>query len=324
MPSLAMPNWLVAGNNAATLAAMAVTPFHTEFAVPVAGGSLTVAVAGPGEPGVAPLVLGVHGITGSHRLLAVVARHLALCGITFLVPDLRGRGASARLPAPYGLDAHVADLVAVLDYWGAGRAVVAGHSMGACIVARLAAAHPDRSAGVVLVEGGLSLPVPDHADLDAVLDAILGPAMARLRMEFASPADYHDFWRRHPAFAHRWSSDLESYVDYDLDGPPGRLRSKVIEAAVRVDGRDMLDVEAAWQAVAALPAPVVLVRAPRGLADEPDPLLPETVVDEARRIQPAMRDVLVDDTNHYLIVLGDREAAVVAAEITRVTRSVGA
>lgn len=303
---------------------MVTTAFHTEFAVPVAGGPLTVAVAGPGEPGAAPLVLGVHGITGSHLLLAVVARHLAARGITFLVPDLRGRGASAALPAPYGLDAHVADLVAVLDHWGAERAVFAGHSMGAYLVARLAAAHPGRITGVVLVDGGLALPVPDHADLDAMLDTVLGPAMARLRMEFASPEDYRDFWRRHPAFAHRWNADLESYVDYDLDGPPGRLRSKVVEAAVRADGRDQFDVAAVWAAVAAIPEPVVLVRAPRGLADEPDPLLPEAVVDEAKRIQPGMRDVLVEDTNHYLIVLGDREAAVVAAEVARVTVSVSA
>jgi lipase len=303
---------------------MATTAFHTELAVPVAGGSLTVAVAGSAEPGAAPLVLGVHGITGSHRLLAVVARHLAARGITFLVPDLRGRGASAGLPGPYGLNAHVADLVVVLDYWGAGRAVLAGHSMGAYIVARLAAAYPGRCAGVVLIDGGLSLPVPDHADPDAMLGAVLGPALARLRMEFTSPQDYRDFWRRHPAFAHRWNADLEGYVDYDLHGPPGALHSKVLEPAVRADGRDVLNGTAAWQAVTALPEPVVLVRAPRGLADEPTPLLPAAVVDEAKRILPGMHDVLIDDTNHYLIVLGDREAAAVAAEIARVTASAGA
>jgi lipase len=299
-------------------------PFHTELAVPVAGGFLTVAVAGPKEPDAVPLVLGVHGITGSHRLLAVVARHLAIQGITFLVPDLRGRGASAGLPGPYGLDTHVADLVAVLDYWGAERAVFAGHSMGAYLVARLAAGHPGRCAGVVLVDGGLPVPVPDHADPDAALDTVLGPAMARLRMEFASPEDYRDFWRRHPAFAHHWNADVASYVDYDLDGPPGALRSRVIEAAVRADGRDEFDLAATRAAVAAMPEPVVLLRAPRGLADEPSPFLPEAVVDEARRTRPAMRDVLVDDTNHYLIVLGDREAAIVAAEIVLVIGSVGA
>jgi lipase len=137
-------------------------------------------------------------------------------------------------------------------------------------------------------------------------------------MTFASPEDYRDFWRRHPAFANRWNSDVEGYVDYDLDGRPGALRSTVVEAAVRADGRDLLDSAAAWEAVAAVPEPVVLIRAPRGLTDEPNPLLSEAVVDEAKRTVPGMRDVLVADTNHYLIVLGDREAAVVAAEIARV------
>jgi lipase len=300
---------------------MATTAFHAELAVPVAGGFLTVAVAGPGERGTAPLVLGVHGITGSHRALGVVARQLGALGITFLVPDLRGRGASAGLPGPYGLDTHVADLVAVLDHWGAERAVLVGHSMGASVVARLAAGHPDCCAGVVLVDGGLALPVPDHVDPDAALEAVLGPALARLRMEFASPEAYRGFWRRHCAFAHRWNADIESYVDYDVDGSSGVLRSKVVEAAVRADGRDVLDVAAAWHAARAVPEPVVLVRAPRGLANEPTPLLSAAVVDEAKRILPGMRDVLVDDTNHYLIVLGDREAAAVAAEIAQVMAS---
>jgi lipase len=293
--------------------------FHSELSIPVVGGALAVAVAGPGEPGAAPLVLGVHGITGSHRQLAVVARHLAARDTTFLAPDLRGRGASAGLPGPYGLHAHVADLVAVLDYWGATRAVLAGHSMGAYIVARLAAAQPGRYAGVVLIDGGLALQVAPDTDPDTVLDAVLGPALARLRMVFASPEDYRDFWRRHPAFANRWTADVAAYVDYDLDGPAGALRSKVLESAVRADGHDVLDAAAAWEAMAAVPEPVVLIRAPRGLADEPNPLLPKAVVEEAKRILPGIRDVLVEDTNHYLIVLGDREAAAVVAEIARVT-----
>ncbi|MDQ3762017.1 MAG: alpha/beta hydrolase [Actinomycetota bacterium] len=220
----------------------------------------------------------------------------------------------------------MADLVAVLDYWGTERAVLAGHSMGAYIVARLAAAHPDRSAGVVLVDGGLSLLASSDTDTDPndVLEVVLGPALTRLRMEFGSPEDYRNFWRRHPAFANHWNADVEGYVDYDLSGTPGALRSKVVESAVRTDGRDLLDSAAAWEAVTAVPEPVVLVRAPRGLANESSPLLPQDVVDEAKRTVPWINDVIVDDTNHYLIVLGDREAAAVAAEITRVTASAGA
>lgn len=303
---------------------MVTTAFHTELIVPVTGGGLTVAVAGPGEAGAAPLVLGVHGITASHRLLAVVARHLAARDITFLVPDLRGRGASAGLPGPYGLDSHVADLVAILDYWDAGPAVLAGHSMGAYVVARLAAAHPARSAGVVLIDGGIPPRGALTTDPDAVLEAVLGPALARLRMEFASPEAYRDFWRRHPAFAHRWNADVENYVDYDLHGPPGALRSKVVESAVWADGRDVLDSVTGWGAVVAVPEPLIIIRAPRGLADEPNPQLPDAAVTEAKRTVPVTSDLLIEDTNHYLIVLGEREAAAVAAEIARVAVSTGA
>jgi lipase len=297
---------------------MATTSFHTELAVPVVGGCLTVAVAGPGAPGSAPVVLGLHGISGSHRGLGVVARQLAARGITCLVPDLRGRGASAGLPGPYGLNAHVADLVAVLDHWGAERAVLAGHSMGAYVAGRLAAAYPERSAGVVLIDGGLTHRLPGNIDPDAVLDAVLGPALTRLHRTFASRQDYRDFWRRHPAFANYWNADIANFLDYDLVGPPGALRSRVVEAAVRLDGRDVLDGAAAWAALAAVPGPVVLLRAPRGLADEPSPFQPESLVDQARRVVPQIRVVLIEDTNHYLIVFGAREAAAVADEIAQV------
>jgi pimeloyl-ACP methyl ester carboxylesterase len=45
----------------------------------------------------------------------------------------------------------VNDLIAVLDRVGAQRAVLVGHSMGAYVVARLAAEHPDRAAALVLL-----------------------------------------------------------------------------------------------------------------------------------------------------------------------------
>jgi lipase len=298
---------------------MPTTLFHTELAVPVAGGSLTVAVAGPREPGAAPVVLGLHGITGSHRALAAVARHLVARDITFLAPDLRGRGASGSLPGPYGLGTHVADVMAILDHWGAERAVFAGHSMGAYVATRLAAAHPGRCAGAVLIDGGLFPRLPVDIDPDVVLETVLGPALARLRMTFATYEEYRDFWRRHPAFAHHWNADIADYVDYDLIGPSGALRSRVNEVAVRADGRDQLDGAAVWAALAAVPQPVVLVRAPRGLADEPRPLLSDAVVEQAKRTVPGMADVLIDDTNHYLLVFGAREAAAVADVIAGVT-----
>ena len=289
-------------------------PFPAVLDVPVAGGSLRVGLAGP-ERG-APVVLAVHGITASHRSWSAVARHLGQ-DVTFLAPDLRGRGASSGLPPPYGCAAHLDDLLAVLDYAGAIRVVLAGHSMGAWVVARLAAAHPDRAAAVVLVDGGLPLSAPVGVDPDSLLAAVLGPALARLQMTFPTVDAYRDFWRAHPAFGPAaWSPDIEDFVDYDLvPAVSGPRRSRVSEEAVRVDGRDMLDVDAARAALLSLACPTLVVRAPRGILDEPRPLLPDEALAAARAGLPHLAGLDVPDTNHYLLVMRDREAGVVAGEI---------
>jgi lipase len=299
-------------------------PFHSSLSVPVSGGSLHVGVAGapPGTPGV-PVVLGVHGITGSHRSWAVIARHLGEA-VTFLAPDLRGRGQSAGVAGPFGMAAHVDDLIAVLDHVGAERAVVAGHSMGGYVATLFAATVPDRLVAAALVDGGLPLPVPADIDPDVLMAAVLGPALARLQMTFPSIDAYRDFWRAHPAFAPEpWTDDVSDYVDYDLGpreiGPAGETtyRSRVREEAVRVDGRDLLDADRAQKALQSLTCPSVLLWAPRDLQNQDRPFLPPEVRADAQALLPDLEVVEVSDTNHYFMALGDRPAGVVADQIRR-------
>ena len=299
-------------------------PFHTTLEVPVAGGTLCVGVAGApiGTPDV-PIVLAVHGITGSHRSWAPVVRHLG-DGVTVLAPDLRGRGASAGIEGPFSLAAHVADLLTVLDHVGCPRAVLAGHSMGGYIVTRFAAAAPDRVSAAVLVDGGLPLPVPPDADADDLLAAVLGPSLARLQMTFPSVEAYKDFWRAHPAFSgEAWTDDVVEFIDYDLGppeaGPDGETvyRSRVSEGAVRADGRDLLDGDSARKAIHSLTDRCALLWARRGLQNEDRPLLAPEIIAEAQALLPHLAVSEVPNTNHYFILLGDRPAGVVADEIRR-------
>ena len=299
-------------------------PFHSSLSVPVSGGSLHVGVAGapPGTPGV-PVVLAAHGITGSYPTWAPVARHLGDT-VTLLAPDLRGRGQSVG-DGPYGMAAHAADLVAVLDHVGCERAIVAGHSMGGYVVTRFAADAPERMAGALLVDGGLPLPVPPDVDPDVLLALVLGPSLARLQMTFPSVEAYRDFWRAHPAFAPGpWTDDVYGFIDYDLGppeaGPDGETvyRSRVSEEAVRGDGRALIDVDAAIKALQSLQAPCALVTAPRALQNEERPLIPAEAIAEAQASLPHLAVTEVPDTNHYFILLGERPAGVVAAEISRV------
>lgn len=102
-----------------------------------------------------PLVL-VHGFTGTRRDFATVWDALARDG-RVLVPDLRGHGESSR-GEPGGYDLHVAadDLVGWLDALGVDRCDLLGHSMGGMVALRIALAHPERVASLVLMSTSAS------------------------------------------------------------------------------------------------------------------------------------------------------------------------
>jgi lipase len=165
---------------------------------------------------------------------------------------------------------------------------------------------------LVLVDGGVALPVAAHADPDEVLDALLGPAIARLRQTFPSRDAYHDFWRRHPAFdgADVEDRDLFAYADQDLTGSEPELRPAVREEAVRADGRDLYLSEDVRNALERVDRPGILLRAPRGLLNEEGGFIPADRA--ASFVHPTMRLVEVEGVNHYTITLGAAGARAVA------------
>jgi lipase len=211
-----------------------------------------------------------------------------------------------------GFRDHVDDVVAVLDQLGVERALLAGHSMGAYVAARVAAEHPGRASGVVLVDGGLPLTIQEGVDPNTALQEALGPALARLRMTFESKARYVEFWRAHPAFG-SWSDDFEAYVHADLAGRPPAMRSVTSEAAVRMDGVALLTDERTRSAAERVRAPMHVLRAPRGLLDDDRVMVPDAAIDRLLARRPDVTTELVEDTNHYSILTGDGAPQVAAA-----------
>jgi pimeloyl-ACP methyl ester carboxylesterase len=169
-------------------------------------------------PANAPAVLCVHGLTRNARDFEPLAMRLAP-GLRVIAADLPGRGASPRLEtaALYGDDTYLADLRRVMDQLNTGPVRWIGTSLGARLGMKMAAAHPERVAALVLNDMGAEL---DGADLD------------RLRREAATEAsfaglDEAERWmrRRYAAFGRlsdaRWREFTEASVER---APDGRLR----------------------------------------------------------------------------------------------------
>jgi pimeloyl-ACP methyl ester carboxylesterase len=281
--------------------------------VPVDGGELRVLQWGTGRR----VAVAVHGITASAMSWQAVGRQMPP-GWTLAAPDLRGRGSSAHLPGPYGLERHAADVTAILRHFGGlgVRPVLAGHSLGAYVALLAHDAHPNLSRRLVLVDGGLPLPVPDGIDPDVALEASIGPAIARLRQTFPSTEAYLDFWRAHPALADHWTADVEAYARYDLTGEAGSMRSRVVPAAVSADSRDVLAAKPFADALGRLTQPTPLLTAPGGFLGAPPGLLPPELVEKWAELVPQLRPLRVPDVNHYTIVFDPQGAAAVARAIT--------
>jgi pimeloyl-ACP methyl ester carboxylesterase len=296
----------------------------------VVGGALTVAQAGSPPGAGRPVVLVIHGMTSSHMVYRTVARELCRTAphICLLAPDLRGRGRSANLPAPYGIAAHIADLIAVLDHAGADRALVVGHSIGGDVAARFAADHPERTAAVVLLDGGVPLlsetgeGTCDDNNEDEVGEARglldeIEKTLERLEKTSATVDEYVAYWRYHPSMKRAWDEDIEAYVRTDFVADEGGVRCVVKRMPVLSDLTDLALDGLTRTSVMRVRAPVRLMRAERGVFDD-DPVIPLGDLEAFLPHHPHVSVELVPDVNHYTLLMGGghgprRVAATLAA-----------
>ena len=121
--------------------------------VPVGDWSVHVRVGRPGDTETAldpiPIVF-VHGYVHASRSWLPTLQRLARQHLV-LAPDLPGFGWTQTAGPALDVEGQAGALVAIMDAAGIGRAVLVGSSLGSQVVAQLAADHPDRVLGVILV-----------------------------------------------------------------------------------------------------------------------------------------------------------------------------
>lgn len=103
-----------------------------------------------------PALLALHGIKGHGARWRRIAE-TSLYDFSVIAPDLRGHGRSDHAP-PWNTEAHVADMLAVLDARDVDRVDLLAHSFGGLIALRLAHAAPERVGRIVLLDPSVGLP----------------------------------------------------------------------------------------------------------------------------------------------------------------------
>jgi pimeloyl-ACP methyl ester carboxylesterase len=199
----------------------------------------------------ASTVLCLHGLTRNSRDFEDLAPHLRR-RFRVVVPDLRGRGLSARDPQlqNYQPAIYVQDILALLAAVDAPRVAVIGTSLGGMLAMMLAFSQPARIAGIVLNDVG---PEIDPAGIERIKQYAgrLAPPRNWDEAVAQTRAIYGDAW---PGLApDRWAvlarrsyrEDAAGRVEIDADPKIGE--------ALRAAPAAALDLWPLWKALRDVP-----------------------------------------------------------------------
>ena len=199
----------------------------------------------------------------------IVAPHYRVVAL-----DHRGHGQSDWDPeGRYQIDYLVDDVEAVTAALGIGRLVLVAHSLGGRVATIFAERHPERIAGLVLVDIGPEVDARGSMRIRQDVEANLQPTFTSVveyarALSLSYPAATPDALRRMALHGLRTRSDgrFELVMDPALRGiTAGRSGNAEAEQQEQLLQKRM------WDALAALPCPVLVVR---GAAS--DILSPET------------------------------------------------
>lgn len=242
--------------------------------------------AGPGAA--APTVLCLHGLTRNSRDFEDLSPHLAR-RYRVIVPDLRGRGQSARDPVwqNYHPGIYVQDILALLAAADAPRVAVIGTSLGGMLAMMLGYSHRARITGIVLNDVG---PEFDPVGIERIKQYAgrLGPvrtwpeAVTQLRSVFgeAWPGLDPDRWA---ALVRRgYRENAAGLIEVDADPNIGEAMRAAPAAAP--------DLWPLWKALRDLPTLAI-----RGAHSD---ILSAATFARMKSENPALRQLLVANRGH--------------------------
>lgn len=222
---------------------------------------LTLVADAFGDPEAPPVLL-QHGGGQTRHSWGGTARELAGRGFHALALDLRGHGDSEADPERrYAYEDHVADLEAATAALGIERLVLVGHSLGGRASMLFAGRHPERMAGLVIVDAGPELDPRGisriRLDVQKSADASFdSPEAYERALAHAYPAATPEALRRLARHGLRRRADgrFERKTDPGFHTGRAGLSESQLEAAEREATRQL------WEALGRVPCPTLVVR----------------------------------------------------------------
>jgi pimeloyl-ACP methyl ester carboxylesterase len=236
----------------------------------------------------APVVLCLHGLMRNSRDFGELAVHLA-ARYRVIVPDVRGRGFSARDPNfnNYQIPVYLRDILTLLAGLGAARVTIIGTSMGGLMAMLLAATQPRLVSRIVLNDVG---PEVDPRGLERIRGYAGRAAPVRSWAEAAAQvrADYGAAW---PNLSDaRWDEIARLSYRANAQGVPELDADPLIREPLRDTSRAAPDLWPLWGALARVP-----ILAIRGAHSD---VLSVTTLARMQRGKPDLQALQVANRGH--------------------------
>jgi pimeloyl-ACP methyl ester carboxylesterase len=236
-------------------------------------------------------VICLHGLTRNSKDFEDLAPRIAIWGRRVIVPDVRGRGQSARdsSPSNYQPKTYARDVLGLMDALGIAKAVFIGTSMGGLITMTIAALRSTAVAAAILNDVGPAVAPEGVARIlsyagkaapvrswDDALDYV------RRTNEIAFPNFVEEDWRRLSERTFRTGADGP---ELDYDPAIARPLQKGVPKFAGL---------LAWLLFRRLARrrPTLLIRG--GLSD----ILSADIAARMQRVAPGLREVVVPNVGH--------------------------
>jgi len=249
-----------------------------------------------------PVVLCLHGLMRNSRDFGALAAQLA-ARYRVIVPDVRGRGFSARDPNfnNYQIPVYLQDVLTLLAGLGAARVSIIGTSMGGLMAMLLATTHPKLVSRIVLNDVG---PQVDPAGLERIRGYAGQAAPVRSWPEAIAQlrADYAAAW---PNLSDaRWEEIARLSYRANAQGVPEVDADPLIREPLKSSAAAAPDLWPLWRSLARVPILVI-----RGAHSD---ILSVTTLARMQRERPGLEVLTVANRGHAPLL--DEPGCVAAIE----------